>query len=179
MVPDAQSRCFPITSVMPSQQPPRMTSIVSPGYRALRRARFSKPGQIYLLTTVTEGRARLFSDPCVASVVATVLREDRLWRDSQLLCWVLMPDHMHLLLSLGMTERLSGLMQRVKAITSTAAKAGATERRRRIWMPGYHDRALRGEEDVATFARYIVANPLRAGLVMRVRDYPYWGSVWT
>ena len=27
-------------------------------------------------------------------------------------------------------------------------------------------------------ARYIVANPLRAGLVERVGDYPYWDAVW-
>ena len=133
-----------------------------------------------MLTTITEGRASLFSDPCVASAVATVLREDRLWRDSRLLCWVLMPDHMHLLLSLGTIDRLPGLMQRVKAITSAAAKAGATEHPRcRTWMPGYHDRALRREEDVIAVARYVVANPLRAGLVPRVRDYPHWGSIWT
>jgi REP element-mobilizing transposase RayT len=100
-----------------------MTSTASPGYRALRRARFSNPGQVYLLTTVSEGRARLFSNSCVASTVATALHEDRLWRDSRLLCWVIMPDHMHLLLSLGTTERLPELMRRVKAITSKVAKA--------------------------------------------------------
>ncbi|MFT3897734.1 MAG: transposase [Thermomonas sp.] len=156
-----------------------MTSTASPGYRALRRARFSNPGQVYLLTTVTEGRAHLFSDSCMASAVATVLREDRLWRDSQLLCWVLMPDHLHLLLALGNTEPLPRLMQRMKAITSTAAKLNATEHVRRTWMPGYHDRALRREEGVVAVARYLVANPLRAGLVRRVRDYPHWGSIWT
>jgi REP element-mobilizing transposase RayT len=156
-----------------------MTSTASPGYRALRRVRFSNPGQVYLLTTVTQGRRRLFSDPSAASDVSTTLREDRLWRDSRLLCWVLMPDHMHLLLSLGTTEGLPELMRRAKAMTSAAARASATEQRfQRTWMPGYHDRALRREENIVVVARYIVANPLRAGLVRRVRDYPYWGSIW-
>jgi REP element-mobilizing transposase RayT len=156
-----------------------MPSTVSPGYRALRRARCSIPGQVYLLTTITEGRVRLFSDSRAASAVAAALREDGLWRDSQLLCWVLMPDHLHLLLALGNAEPLPALMRRMKAITSTVAKANTTEHFHRTWMPGYHDRALRREENVVVVARYIVANPLRAGLVRRLRDYPHWGSIWT
>jgi hypothetical protein len=37
---------------------------------------------------------------------------------------------------------------------------------------------LRREEDVLSVARYIVVNPLRAGLVARVGDYPLWDAVW-
>lgn len=43
---------------------------------------------------------------------------------------------------------------------------------------GIHDRGLRGEESLIEVARYIVANPLRAGLTDRIGDYPYWDSVW-
>ena len=90
-----------------------------------------------------------------------------------------MPDHLHLLLALGNAEPLPELMQRMKAITSKVAKANAPEHFHRTWMPGYHDRALRREENIVVVARYIVANPLRAGLVRRLRDYPHWGSIWT
>lgn len=51
-------------------------------------------------------------------------------------------------------------------------------RQGKLWQDGFHDRALRREEDVLPAARYIVANPLRAGLVSRVGDYPLWDSVW-
>ncbi|MBB5859537.1 hypothetical protein GGR69_001194 [Xanthomonas arboricola] len=27
-------------------------------------------------------------------------------------------------------------------------------------------------------ARYLIANPLRAGLVARVGDYPFWDAIW-
>jgi putative transposase len=37
---------------------------------------------------------------------------------------------------------------------------------------------LRNEESVIDAARYIIANPLRAGLVKRVGDYPLWDAVW-
>jgi putative transposase len=55
-------------------------------------------------------------------------------------------------------------------------RAGCTPHR--LWQKGYHDRAIRREEDLLAVARYIVANPLRAGLVKRVGDYPLWDAVW-
>lgn len=47
-----------------------------------------------------------------------------------------------------------------------------------FWQKGFHDHALRKEEDLTATARYIVANPLRAGLVQRVGDYPHWDAIW-
>jgi putative transposase len=47
-----------------------------------------------------------------------------------------------------------------------------------LWQPGYFDRALRKEDDRLAVARYLVANPLRAGIVQRIGDYPHWDSVW-
>jgi hypothetical protein len=37
---------------------------------------------------------------------------------------------------------------------------------------------LRKDEDLQTVARYIVANPLRAGLVEKIGDYPLWDAIW-
>ena len=49
-----------------------------------------------------------------------------------------------------------------------------------LWQPGYYDRVLRQNEDARWVARYIVNNPVRAGLVVSPRDYPFLGSdVWT
>ncbi len=47
-----------------------------------------------------------------------------------------------------------------------------------VWQQGFHDHALRREEDAVHVARYIVANPLRAGLVGRIGDYPLWDAAW-
>jgi hypothetical protein len=47
-----------------------------------------------------------------------------------------------------------------------------------MWQKGFHDRAIRREEDLRAVARYIIANPLRAGLVRRVHDYPLWDAIW-
>ena len=92
------------------------------------------------------------------------------------LCWVVMPDHIHLLLQLGEAD----LGQVVKKLKAQSARRLNHEigRAGRFWAPGFHDHALRKEEDLKYVARYIVANPLRAGLVKRVASYPYWNAVW-
>ncbi|VVN18047.1 hypothetical protein PS645_04155 [Pseudomonas fluorescens] len=48
----------------------------------------------------------------------------------------------------------------------------------RLWQRGYYDRALRRDEDIKDAARYIVMNPLRAGLAKRLGEYPLWDAIW-
>ena len=97
--------------------------------------------------------------------------------DTLLLAWVLMPDHMHLLLQLGARDPLPLVVCRIKARSAAAANR-VMQRRGAIWVRGFHDHALRCEEDMRTVARYIVANPIRAGLAMRCGDYPFWDAIW-
>ena len=134
-------------------------------------------GQQYLITTLCERREARFADWDTASRVAATLGGERLWRGSHPLCWLLMPDHMHLIVELGQDESLAALMRRVKCVT--AGLANAIDRRRgAVWMPGYHDHALRSEESVVSAMRYIILNPVRAGIVSSIGEYPYWNCTW-
>ena len=47
---------------------------------------------------------------------------------------------------------------------------------RRLWDKGYYDRVLRDSEATEAVAPYILANPVRAGLVKSIEDYPFLGS---
>lgn len=147
------------------------------GYAALRKGRVSEAGRIYLVTFTTCGRRRLFEDPDCARIAAHALIDPRLWRDSTLLAWVLMPDHWHGLIELGALDTLSGRVQKLKSNTARRLRAGCPGIEA-VWGKGFHDNAVRAEQAVATSARYIVCNPVRAGLVRRVGDYPYWNAVW-
>lgn len=146
-----------------------------PGLHALRKGRASLPHHVYLVTTVCLGRRPCFASTEQAVPVVALLRDDRLWRDSTALCWVLMPDHLHIVLRLGESESMSRLMNRVKSLTSRAAGVPGSMP---IWMRGFHDRALRRDEDLAAMIRYVSANPLRAGLVAAGEAYPYRGGAW-
>jgi REP-associated tyrosine transposase len=49
-----------------------------------------------------------------------------------------------------------------------------------LWQKGYFDHVLRDDELMPVVAKYILANPVRGGLCVEPRDYPFAGSlVWT
>jgi len=139
-------------------------------YNALRKGRCSLIGAIYHVTTVTQGRRHVFTDLPSARRVVAELKDCQQANLAQTLCYVLMPDHLHWLLVLQ-AEDLSAVVRHVKGRTSRAL-GGA------VWQPGFHDHALRREEDIQSLARYVVANRLRAGLVSHIGDYPHWYAVW-
>lgn len=87
-----------------------------------------------------------------------------------------MPDHWHGLIEPG-DEDLHRTVGRFKAAVSRAIKR-ESRRESPVWQRTFHERALRRDDDVKAAARYLVANPLRAGLVNHIGDYPYWNAVW-
>lgn len=150
---------------------------MSSRHAALRRGRVSLSGQLYILTTTTLQRQPLFADFPLACTAARTFNDPCLLGDAQLLAWVLMPDHVHWLVSLGECFSLEELVLRLKSASARRVNA-VRQTQGALWAPAYHDHALRAEEDVQAVARYIVANPVRAGLVRRVGDYPFWDAVW-
>lgn len=146
------------------------------GYSALRRGRVSESRQVYLITTVLRDRARVFADPLAAQCAATCFNDARVIGVSRLLAWVLMPDHAHLLLELG-DEELSTCVARIKSATARRINARLYTNGP-VWQCGFHDHALRPEEHLETVARYVINNPVRASLVQRVEEYPWWNSIW-
>lgn len=144
---------------------------------ALRRGRHSETGQVYLITAVTERRARLFTDPMLARLLVSEMRHLDVERYVESLAWVVMPDHVHWLIELN-SMPLPAVIQRLESRSAIAINRITGETGTKIWQRGFHDRALRQEEDVIATARYVVANPLRAGLVDRIGDYPWWDAVW-
>jgi hypothetical protein len=47
-----------------------------------------------------------------------------------------------------------------------------------VWQAGFHDHALRADESVVSIGEYVIHNPVRAGLVASVDDYPLWDAAW-
>ena len=148
----------------------------TPGSKALRLGRYSQQNGIYFITTVTNQRIPWFQDFSFACIMCRSIENQRILSDAQNLCWVVMPDHIHLLLQIGETP----LDKVVNQLKSYSARLLNREigRSGRFWDHGFYDHALRKEESLVGVARYIVANPLRAGLVGRYGDYPFWDAVW-
>lgn len=47
----------------------------------------------------------------------------------------------------------------------------------KLWQENYHEHVLRNDEDVEKVIKYILHNPVRAGIVRNYYDYPYSGSL--
>ncbi len=142
-----------------------------PHAHRLRKGRVSETNRIYFITTATYERRRVFSDFDYARQLIKVLRESSEMQRAQTLCFVVMPDHLHWLMQLHKDFELSQVVHGIKSLSSK--RIG-----QRIWQKGFYDHAVRREEDLRSLARYIVANPIRAGLVESVGLYPHWDSAW-
>ena len=147
-----------------------------PSSRFLRRGRFSEPGRLYLLTSIIEHRKPLLRDFHIARLVVAQFMQAQREGSAHSLAWVVMPDHVHWLIELKQVT-LATLMRRFKSRSSLALhKAGVTATT--IWQAGYCDRAMRKDDDLLNTARYIIANPVRAGLAPNVGEYPHWDAIW-
>src|ERR1700761_8306138 len=130
------------------------------------------PGRIpgagtYFVTSVTSGRRRIFQVAAHAELFLETLQMYRRQGHYKLHAFVVMPDHIHLLLTpQGETiERVMGLI-----------KGGSSHRlacRGPVWQRGSSDHRIRDKEDFLTRRSYIHQNPVRAHMVDLAENYPY------
>ncbi len=85
-----------------------------------------------------------------------------------------MPDHFHAVVE-GRTDaaNLPRFIRLVKQRTGFAFRRTCCGR---LWQESYFDRTLRRQESLANVVRYMIHNPVRAGLVEAPVQYPHWGS---
>ena len=147
-----------------------------PNSHLLRRGRFSESGRAYLITAVVHQRRPMFSDWNLGRLLVAELKRAHDQERVNTMAGVVTPENKHWLVQIEECT-LSQLMQTTKS-RSTLTINRVLNRTGAFWQTGYHDRAIRGGEDLRPFARYIVANPLRAGLVEQIGDYPLWDACW-
>jgi putative transposase len=85
-----------------------------------------------------------------------------------------MPDHGHFLIE-GVKEN-SDFKRFCKLAKQRSGGVPAHRHGGPLWQEGYYDRILREGDDALAVARYLLNNPVRAGLVAAPAEYPYLGS---
>ena len=130
--------------------------------------------QRYFLTFCTERRRPVFTHETAVGLVLEQFRQSCARHGFANLAYCFMPDHLHLLLE-GAREDAD-----LCPCVSDAKQRSGFEFRRsaahRLWQTGYYDHVLRDEEGVFGVVRYILENPVRAGLASRVGEYKFCGS---
>ena len=128
----------------------------------------------YFLTFCTDRQQRLFvASPEVGLVLSQFLRAGS---EAQfaLTAYCFMPDHVHLIAS-GDAEQAD-----VRRFIARAKQYSGFEFKRasgtRLWQRYGYERVIRDDRELAWTIGYIVANPVRAGLVSHPSGYPHLGS---
>ncbi len=110
--------------------------------------------------------------------IATIVEQALLYFDTvryRLQAWVIMPNHVHVLITPLGERTLSEITQVWKSYTARKANI-ALRSRGTFWAPEYFDRAIRDEAHYANVAAYIAANPVKAGLCKKPEDWRYSSS---
>lgn len=126
---------------------------------------------VYSLTIVTRRRQPFFRDGKTVDLARASLERAAEKHEFVLEAYCFMPDHLHLLVSGSEEARLKSFVHLFKQLSGYAAKKKLGEP---IWQISYYDHVVRREEDLEV-ANYIWSNPVQAGLVDDLRDYPYSG----
>jgi putative transposase len=86
--------------------------------------------------------------------------------------FVVMPNHLHLLITPGGETSLEKAMQLIKGGSSHQIHL-QRENKIQIWSSGFHEATIRNVEDFEGRQRYIRLNPVEAGLAARPEDWAY------
>ena len=112
---------------------------------------------------------KIFANQQYAQIVADAIIYGNRQRWYNLLAYVVMPDHIHLVIIPG-TKTVSGIMKSIKGFSSRKINL-LNNTKGKLWQEGYHETTIDKVKFVYQKLRYIEENPVRAGLVKDPSDY--------
>jgi REP element-mobilizing transposase RayT len=130
--------------------------------------------QRYSVTVCTAFRKRIFENFEIGADIASQILRVAADFQFDLTVYCLMPDHVHLLAAAQCeASDLPSFVKHAKQITGFAYRQSTGQS---LWQRGYYDRILRDDEASLTVAKYILENPIRAGLTTTLGEWPLAGS---
>ena len=131
---------------------------------------YQKAVQEYLDTS--HGNCWL-KNPEVASIVNNAIRYFNNER-YELFAWTIMPNHVHVLFKLIGNYLLSSILHTWKSFTAKEANRvlGHTSE---FWQREYFDVLVKNERQLEFFLRYVLNNPVKAGLCKEIFQWPWTG----
>jgi len=132
---------------------------------------YSKDRPIHV-TICTDNKEKIFNSGGNAKIVISKLLKTVKDLKFRILCYCLMPDHLHVIVSPGESILpLSKFLNIFKGRTTGVFKD--KENLGKIWQRSAFDHVIRTEENLKTVIEYIMNNPVRKGIVEKADEYPY------
>jgi putative transposase len=130
------------------------------------------PGSSYFVTTKCWRGRSVFQVPENAEILIESLMHYRDLHAYLLHEFVVMPDHVHLMLTPSSTTSLEKAIQLIKGGCSHRIHKQRNQKME-IWQVGFYDWTIRDYNDWQTKVEYVHQNPVRARLVEKPQDWPY------
>jgi putative transposase len=124
----------------------------------------------FFITTVTYQRQALFLRDLFSELILESLFR---YRDKGVFLlheFVIMPDHLHLILTPSRLFSLEKAVQRIKG--SFSFQVGKINAKTEVWQRSFTQHLILNGKDLVRHRAYILDNPVRARLVRDRKDYP-------
>ena len=138
----------------------------------LRDFDYSSSSHAYFITICTYGKKAYFFNNKLRDFAQRSLECRQNNKEISIFCCCIMPDHIHLLISLNedYNQTLSNWVSSFKRFISKTAKRDFNIND--LWQRNYYDHIIRTEESMYKIAEYILENPVRKNIVQRSEEYP-------
>ena len=157
------------------------------------RQKYNKAGYPFFITTAVNGFLKIFSlGDKYYNILIDNLQFYLKKHKADLNVYVLMPNHIHLIVSMPQGESISDFMRDVKKFTSKTIKENLKDDgynstvkklielsdmgKFKFWMDRFDDVIVLNEKIMETKLNYIHYNPVKAGLVKEITDWKYSSS---
>jgi len=130
------------------------------------------PTRTFFITTKASMGRRLFQTDRNANLLIDVLRSLVAERKFELHDFVIMPDHLHLLLTVHEDMTIEKAMQLIKGRYSHRL-SHEFGYKGEVWQRGFSEIQVLNKESFENHRNYIASNPVKAGLIPVEGDYPF------
>ena len=145
-----------------------------------KRLNITGPAIVFITTTVFEWK-KILTQKSVAEIIIKELQKTQSLFELNIVSYVIMTSHIHLLLGFRDIRVLSKCIQSFKSITSRQIKQfeiqDLADNDYKFWKPRFDDLIIHSEKQLKIKIDYIHNNPVKAGLVESAADWLYSSAV--
>ena len=134
-------------------------------------------GGTYFFTMVTKNRKPLFQDPALCEIFMAGIEKTKIFQPFELEAYCILPDHIHLLMSLPESiKNYSNIIRELKKTVTKNARKHLNLPDLVVWQDRFWEHTIRDERDMQTHYDYIHYNPVKHGYI-ESEDQWKWSSI--
>ena len=136
--------------------------------------RYYIPGRAVFITQVVQNRKPVFKDPNFVLLLREILENVRRLHPFEMLGYVYLPDHFHMIIQPTDESNFSDIMHSLKPNFTKEYKrmiGVSPSQITKLWQKRFWDHVIRNDRDFETHLHYMHFNPTKHGYVKDPRNW--------